>query len=224
MTKKLFVANWKSHKTNTDVISFLEKLKERIHEVNMDNKEIIICPSFPFLSQAKAKAEELSLPIRIGAQNVSNYDEGAYTGEVAASQLVGIVEYVIIGHSERKRYQHEVDSDIEQKIARAKEARVSVIQCIQDENSRVFEGATIVAYEPPTAISTFGTGQPDSPEHIQEVFSLISATTGDRPLLYGGSVNEENVSSYLEIESCSGLLIGGASLEVDSFVSLLLKW
>lgn len=224
MNKKIFVANWKSNKTVKESYSFLDVLKERIKDIDLSNKEIVIAPSFTSLMVCHDAIEKFSLPVKLSAQNISSFAQGAYTGEVNALQIKEFADYVIIGHSERKRYFHEGDGDVESKVKAAKEGGLMVVQCIQDKNSQIQSQSDIIAYEPPNAISTFGVGEAEDPEDIRKVFEEIKNSTGERPLLYGGSVSAKNIKSYAQIESCSGFLIGGASLEVDSFIDLLSQW
>lgn len=218
MSKKLFIANWKSHKTLDEAASFLEALHDNISQIDLTEKEIIIAPSFQLLMKCRELVDKYSLPVRLAAQNVSSFPMGAYTGEVNAKQVREFCEYVIIGHSERRKYMHESESDIENKIREANEEGLRVIQCIQDENSIVYEGAKIIAYEPPSAI---GSGNPDDPGHISKVFDVITQQNKDIAVLYGGSVTAENFREFLSIEKLSGFLVGGASLESKSFLSLL---
>lgn len=224
MDKKIYLANWKSHKTVAESYTFLESIKDKLRSANLDNKEIIIAPSFTALQVCKDAISKFSLPIRLSAQNISSFAEGAYTGEVNAKQIKEFADYVIIGHSERKRYFHESEGDVESKIKEAKDGGLIVVQCIQDKNSQIHNQADIIAYEPPNAISTFGVGEAENPEQIKHVFSEIKDTAKNRPLLYGGSVDSKNVGAYAQMESCSGFLIGGASLSVDPFIDLLSQW
>jgi triosephosphate isomerase len=216
--KKVLIANWKSHKTQQDVVAFFEYLKDKITKVNLEDKEIIIAPPFTLLMQCKDLIEEYSLPIKLASQNVSSYPEGAYTGEINAKQIKELAEYVIIAHSERRKYMHENEADIENKVREATEEGLHVIQCIQDEAGVIHKGAGIVAYEPPTAI---GSGNPDSPEHVSEVFDAIARDNVGARILYGGSVTADNITDYLFIKRLGGFLIGGASLDASSFLSLL---
>ena len=158
------------------------------------------------------------MSVSLSGQNVSSFPKGAYTGEINAEQLKEFAEYVIIGHSERLRYLHETNSDLENKVREALEVGLKVIQCIQDENSVIQKGVEIVAYEPPSAI---GSGNPDDPEHIAQVFERILQENNNYTLLYGGSVNPQTIAQFKTINTLSGFLIGGASLEAQSFLSLL---
>lgn len=218
MDKILYIANWKSHKTTDETKQFLDRLKERISSVNLADKQIIIAPSYTQLAECRRFIGDNNVQISLAAQNVSAYPQGAYTGEVNAGQLKEFVEYVIVGHSERRKYFNEEESDIENKIREATEAGIKVIQCIQDQNSIIHKGIEIVAYEPPSAI---GSGNPDDPQHVIEVFKSIKEHRPEAILLYGGSVNPETISRYREILDLKGFLIGGASLDADSFISLL---
>lgn len=220
MDRRYFIANWKSHFAMGDAEIYLNELKETIHTVDTEKNTLIICPSFTLLDYCSRKVSELSLPVKIGAQTVSSYEEGAYTGEVAARQIREFASFVIIGHSERRRYEHETDDDVKQKIEVAKRSDLQVIQCIQDSESFVSEMADIIAYEPPSAISTFGTGIPDDPARIEQVLSGIDQKINGKILIYGGSVNAETIGDYAHIPNCSGFLVGSASLDAKTFLSL----
>jgi triosephosphate isomerase len=218
MANTLYVANWKSNKTKAEASAFWEYLKNNISQVDLSGKQLIVAPSFTLLSDAKEFISINNLSVSLSGQNVSSFPKGAYTGEINAEQLKEFVEYVIIGHSERLRYLHETNSDLENKVREALEVGLKVIQCIQDENSVIQKGVEIVAYEPPSAI---GSGNPDDPEHIAQVFERILQENNNYTLLYGGSVNPQTIAQFKTINTLSGFLIGGASLEAQSFLSLL---
>lgn len=224
MNKKIFIANWKSHKTVAQSLDFLTSLKEGISKIDLSNKELIIAPSFTSLMACHGYIKKHNLPVKLSSQTLSSYPEGAYTGEVNAKQIKEFADFVLVGHSERKRYLKENDNDVESKIKEAKDVGLKVIQCIQDEDSEIHKQADIIAYEPPSAISTFGVGEPETPHHIREVFEDIEGSLHGRDIIYGGSVDKTNIKSYAEIEMCKGFLIGSASLEPDSFLSLLSQW
>lgn len=218
MDKKLYIANWKSHKTKQETVEFFDYLRENLKKIDLSDKEIIIAPPFTLLAKCHYLISEYKLPVKLAAQNVSSYPEGAYTGEINAKQIREFADFVIVGHSERRKYLHENENDIENKIREAKEAGLIVIQCIQDENSIIYKNADIIAYEPPSAI---GTGSPDDPSHVAKVFEKIKEEGYTSPVLYGGSVTPQNISDFLAIDTLSGFLIGGASLQAKSFISLL---
>lgn len=218
MNKLLFVANWKSHKLTKDVHPYLWTLTPLLSKLDLSNKEIVVCPSFPTLEIFTQFVRVNDLPIGVGAQNISAYDEGAYTGEVNAEQVKEFAGYVIIGHSERKKYLKETPEDIKLKVEKAKQAGLTVILCVQDENDTVVDGADIIAYEPPTAI---GTGKPDSPENIAKVFQKLYDRYPSVRFLYGGSVKPENIKDFVSVPHLQGFLIGGASLDPDEFYQLI---
>jgi triosephosphate isomerase len=218
MDKRIYIANWKSHKTKDEVTAFFETLKENKSEMDLNDKEIIVAPPFTFLFKSRYLIDKYGLFIKLSAQNVSPFPEGAYTGEINAKQIKEVCEYVIIGHSERRKYFHESQTDIENKVRESLEADLNIVQCVQSENDMVIKGVKIVAYEPPSAI---GTGNPDSPDHIKQVFEKILEENPDVKVLYGGSVDPSNIGDFTKIDNLSGFLIGGASLSADSFLSLL---
>lgn len=218
MDDMFYIANWKSHKTEKEGEIFFDKLNSKIKEIDLSNKKIIIAPPFTLLGFCKRAINTHMIPVSLSGQNVSPFPEGAYTGEINAIQLKEFAEYVIIGHSERRKYFHEESNVIENKVREANEAGLKIIQCIQDENDLVFRGVGIVAYEPPSAI---GSGNPDDPEHVSYVFDKVMKSYPDVKLLYGGSVNSDTIKNYLSIKTLSGFLIGGASLEAETFLGLL---
>ena len=220
MLRRYFIANWKSHMLLPDVDSYLSSLKENISTVNLEENVFVICPGFTLLDFVSKKIVELEIPVQVGAQNISEFGEGAYTGEVFGEQIKELATHVIIGHSERKRYAKESDEQILKKAEQAHKSGLSIIQCVQDENSIISDFADIIAYEPPSAISTFGTGVPDDPRDVERVLAIINQKRPGKILLYGGSVNHETIKMYDKIENCSGFLVGSASLEAQTFLSL----
>lgn len=218
MNDLIFIANWKSHKLTKDVHAFLWTLAPLLNKLDLSSKKIIVCPSFTSLEILAQFVRANDLPIAIGAQNVSAFEQGAYTGEVNAEQLKEFCTHVIIGHSERKKYMHETPDDIKQKVEQAKKAGLTVILCVQDENDTVVEGVDMIAFEPPSAI---GTGNPESPENIAKVFEKLYDRYPSASLLYGGSVKPDNIKEFLAITHLQGFLIGGASLDPDEFYQLI---
>lgn len=208
----LIIANWKSQKTNADVAQWLKQLHQELPHT------VIVCPSFVHLSQAKQLIAAEQMNLQLGAQDISAYGQGAYTGEVNGTQLREYVSYVIIGHSERRTLLHESDTIVAQKVVQAKKYQLEPIFCIQDAHTPIPEGVSIVAYEPPNAI---GTGTPDTPENAAAVANAVKTTAPHAQVLYGGSVNAENVASFTAKESLDGVLVGGASLDPVQFLKLI---
>ncbi len=208
------VANWKSHKT-------LAEAEDLVQNLNLSTQnEVVICPPFPYLYSLK-------IPYSLGAQDVSPFPFGAYTGAVTAEMLAPVCKYVIIGHSERRKYFHETNEEVAQKLRSVLDAKMTPILCIDEpyleSQLAFFETAelkqTIVAYEPLTAI---GSGTPDTPEHANEVAARIQRLANtELPVLYGGSVSAASVKQFVEQEKISGVLVGGASLAAESWNQLV---
>ena len=235
MAEKLFVANWKMQFTFHQATDFVKTNFERLKVLSQSpEKEIVLCPSFTDLYAVSLLLQNTS--IQIGAQNVSEATSGAYTSQISATSLAEIgCTHGIIGHSESRRFLHETNEIIARKCAELFSQGITPIICIDEET---FESQLtlifnlllqiknnqeyIIAFEPLGAI---GTGNIPNIEHIRAMFSrlftLCSKYTNRFRLLYGGSVNPENSRSLVAIEHVNGLLIGGASLHIDSFEAIV---
>lgn len=217
--KKLFIiANWKSNKNNLESNSWLEQIEKSQLQITLD-KEIIICPPFTLLPTMKYFIGIKKLSLKLGSQDISPFDAGAYTGEVNAGQIKEFADYTIIAHSERRNNFGETDDILAKKVHLALQNGLTPIYCIQDENTVVPEGVTLVAYEPPAAI---GTGNPDTPENAEKVAAQVTKKYPFvKTILYGGSVTSANIHSFVEMEHISGVLVGGASLDPQKFTDLI---
>jgi triosephosphate isomerase len=241
MNNIYIVANWKmngDHVFNSDLISTIDD-----NTVINDASHMIICPSMPYLQQTNNQKPSYMI---LGAQNISQYDNGAYTGEVSGKMLADLnTKYVIIGHSERRELYNENNNIIKDKFSKAIENNIKPILCVGETIDHRNSGETfdyihsqidavissnkldnlkelIIAYEPIWAI---GTGQTATPESAEEVHSYIrnillntdSNLAENTPILYGGSVNSENAEKLFRMENINGALIGGASLNGEEF-------
>lgn len=206
------------HHTTESARSFMATSREALRLVR--DVESIICPPYPLIPTVRS--ETLGTPIKLGAQNLASEEEGAFTGEVSAVQLEGLVDYVIIGHSERRRFFGETNGVIGQKLVLALKHHLKPILCFEKVEDLKIVGENrdlIVAYEPVFAI---GSGHPDTPENAAAVAKQAQEVVGFAvPVLYGGSVTPSNVRSFLEKKEISGALVGGASLDPVSFVNLV---
>jgi triosephosphate isomerase len=221
--KTLFiVANWKSNKTESESNSWLQGLK--IKDLRLTNKEIIICPSFTAFPILKSLIISHKSSIKLGAQNVSPFDEGAYTGEISAKQIKELAGYVIVGHSERRRNFGEDENMINQKIEQSLKHELIPILCVSDikqvHNSKfmIHNSNCIIAYEP---LSAIGTGYPDTPENADSIALKIKKELGESPVLYGGSVTSKNVKDFTSMPNIDGVLVGGASLDPLEFLKII---
>ncbi|OGH21359.1 MAG: hypothetical protein A2958_00980 [Candidatus Levybacteria bacterium RIFCSPLOWO2_01_FULL_38_13] len=232
--KKLFIiANWKSNKTINEAEEWLEEISNIKYQIShIEYKEIILCPSFTLLPNLKSYIVNHKLPFKLGAQNVSKFREGAYTGEVTAQMISGLVKYCIVGHSERRKYFNENDDDVIEKIKLLLEYKIMPILCISDLSqldSYVNRGRQIIGrseeilfvYEPPDAISGGGEYKPDSPEDSNLYAGKIKERIGEIKILYGGSVNSDNVASFFSQPNIEGALVGQASLDPREFVEII---
>ena len=232
----LIAGNWKMHKGPGETAAFCAGLWELIGE--LDGVDVVVAPPFVSLHAAVEELEESG--IRVYAQNVHWAEEGAFTGEVSRSMLIASgVAGAIVGHSERRQYFGETDESTARRAAAALEAGLGVIACVgetleereADETEDVLrrqvgaiseaipeqDAALSIAYEPVWAI---GTGKTATPEMAREAHALVKSIYPVERVLYGGSVKPENAEELLSQDDVDGALVGGASLEVDSFTAI----
>ncbi len=232
MQKKIYVANWKMNGTSKEIDDYMEMLSPHLFL-----ETVILGLPFPYLDKAH---KLLSPSLHLAAQDLSENSKGAYTGSVSGGMLKDIgCAYVIIGHSERRKDFFENNAKIAQKLLRAFENNLIPILCIgetagqdvkrvindqlEDLMGILSEREFMIAYEPVWAI---GTGKVPTAEEISEVARFIHDWLNefeitDIPLLYGGSVTPENISSLKTCDHISGFLIGGASLKAESFIRMI---
>lgn len=236
-TPPLIVGNWKMYKTSDEATHFVEDLKTKV------TRPVWIAVPFTMIQTAAKHAKDS--PIVIGAQNMNDASEGSFTGEVSAKMLLSAgAQFVILGHSERRTLFHESNEFIQKKVARALKDQLKIILCIGETEMERAGGQTktilkdqlesalknvtdwknvVIAYEPVWAIG----GQAAEPDklteeyaHIEEILTQLGAPTKSVPTLYGGSVNVSNAPAFLKEPAIDGLLIGSASLNLDSFAKI----
>jgi triosephosphate isomerase (TIM) len=218
----LLAANWKMFKGPGETRAFLAEFEPP------DGVEAVICPPFGSLGAAVASGRT------VFAQNVHWADEGAFTGEVSTKILLELgVQGAIVGHSERRQYFGETDETVRMRTEHALEAGLRVIACVGELEEERERGETeavlrrqvsvlqhhdnlVIAYEPVWAI---GTGKTATPAQAQEAHELIKGLL-EVPVLYGGSVKPENAAELLSQGHVDGALVGGASLDVESFTAI----
>jgi len=248
MIRPLIAGNWKMFKTVQESLDFVTQIKKEL-PLSLD-RDVLVAPPFPSLYPVSEILKDS--PIRLGAQNLHDAKEGAFTGEVSAAMLLAAgCDSVIIGHSERRTLFGETDAIINKKIRAACESGLKPIFCIGETLAERESGQTfsvlerqikqglnsfnvsdirhlVVAYEPVWAI---GTGKTATPDQAQEAHAFIRSTIGgvfgaefasEHAILYGGSVNPENIASLMSRPDINGALVGGASLKVDSFLRIIL--
>jgi triosephosphate isomerase len=246
--RKLIIAgNWKMNKTVTEALALVDDLKNRL--ANIKEVDIVVCPPFTALCEVAKAIRDSN--ISLGAQNMSEHKAGAYTGEIAAEMLKEFaVRYVILGHSERRQYQKESDELISKKSHAAHAAALKPIVCVGEtiaereagQMEKVLEAQvrgslaglskeqmveTIIAYEPVWAI---GTGRTATTAQAQEAHAFIRGllvklfderTARRVRIQYGGSVKPSNARELMSQPDVDGALVGGASLEAQSFAEIV---
>lgn len=210
----LVIANLKANKTWEEISLWLDQVGQKSSSFH---GTIVLCPSHPFITSAFQKIKSASWRIKLGSQDISKFEQGAYTGEVAASQIANLCHYSIIGHSERRQNFAEDDQVLATKVQNAKKSGLEPIFCIQGAETKIPDGVTIVAYEPIFAI---GTGNPDTPTNARQVVQTVKQK-GDRLVIYGGSVTKDNAKEYLSSGIIDGLLIGTSSLDPQSLIKII---
>ncbi len=209
MKSIVIVANWKSNKTVAEADSWLGSFKSQVPDGT-----IILAAPFTLLHLLHERKSGFEL----GAQDVSPLGVGAYTGAINAQQLKELVDWVIVGHSERRKNFGETDDILKQKVFQAKNAGLRVIFCVSDETETVPEDADIVAYEP---IGAIGSGQSEDPRASNEIIARLKEKTKVPIGLYGGSVTPDNVASFIQQPAIDGVLVGGVSLDPTKFLQLI---
>lgn len=235
--RRLVVGNWKMNASLTANTALLQQLAQA--DLTGASCDVAVCVPFPYLSQVQLALTETTLTW--GAQDVSAFDKGAYTGQVSASMLKDFhCTWVLVGHSERRQYQHESHDEIAQKLVQALKLGIRPILCLGETQSQYEQGKTlstiehqlesllavdpslrsnvVIAYEPVWAI---GTGLTATPEQAQAVHEFIRRKVGDNLILYGGSVKPQNASTLFNMPDIDGALVGGASLSANDFLGII---
>lgn len=251
--KPLMVGNWKMHGAHLEAIQRVQKLSYLLDPEDYDRVDVAVAPPFTSLRSVQTVIEMDGLPIRIAAQNMHWEDSGAYTGEISATMLAKLsVSYAIVGHSERRRLFGEDDRTVNRKVRAALAAGLTPIAAVgetleereagkAEEVVRRQAGAAlaripaedaarvVVAYEPVWAI---GTGRHADPSDAQEMASAVRECIRERKggaadrvlILYGGSIDPGNIAALMAKRDIDGGLVGGASLDADTFAVCVRYW
>ncbi|GAB6087453.1 triose-phosphate isomerase [Alkaliphilus crotonatoxidans] len=246
MRRPIIAGNWKMHKTISEAVTLVNEIKKGVNETDV---EVVVCCPFTALAEVKKALEGSRL--KLGAQNMHWESSGAYTGEISADMLKEIgVEYVILGHSERRQYFNETDEIVNKKVLKALEADLKPILCVGEslaerEANQTFDVVkrqtlaalkglkerdlerVVIAYEPIWAI---GTGKTATAEEANAVIAyireVIQAQFNDTiseivRIQYGGSVKASNASEIMNEADIDGALVGGASLDAEGFLGIV---
>lgn len=248
MRRNIVAGNWKSNKSFNDADELITDIAEGLREFDTIDVDVIVCPPFPYLELIGDAAEDVEF--FVGAQNVSKFEDGAYTGEVSARMLSSMnIDYCIVGHSERRKYFYETNQDVAEKVNRLLAENIAPIVCVGEQledretekhfeviRSQVEEGLfhlnendiqrVIIAYEPVWAI---GTGKTATKEQAQEIHAFIRNLLAEKysddiaqeiSILYGGSCNAKNARDLFAQPDVDGGLIGGAALKSEDFIEI----
>ena len=240
----MVAGNWKMHNTIGEAIALATRLKEGVG--SLASGEVVVAPPFTALSAVYGVIKDS--PITLAAQNMFFEEKGAYTGEVSPLMLKDAgCTYVILGHSERRKYFHDLDESVNLKVKKSLASGLKPIVCVGETLEEREVGVTefvvglqlkkalrgvsviddvVIAYEPVWAI---GTGKTAFPEEAEEVHRFIRRVLGEMygdacsqcRILYGGSVTEDNIADLINMEDIDGALVGGASLKAESFLGII---
>ncbi len=248
----LMAGNWKSNLNHQEAVVLVQKLAWTLQDKKHDpeKSEVVVIPPFTDIRGVQTLVDGDRLSIRYGAQDVSEHDGGAYTGEISAAMLAKLgCSYVVVGHSERREHHGESDAVVNAKAIKTLEAEMTPIVCVgegldvrqagdqvaytlaQIDGSLAGLSAdqvagSVIAYEPVWAI---GTGEVATPDDAQEVCSAIRSRVGETftseagesvRILYGGSVKAANIAAIMAQPDVDGALVGGASLQAEEFAAI----
>jgi triosephosphate isomerase (TIM) len=248
--KPLMAGNWKMHNTHFEAMTLVQKLAFTLSNEDYDAADVVVLPPFTALRSVQTLVAGDKLRIGYGAQDLSQHDQGAYTGDVSGPMLAKLgCAYVLAGHSERRQYHNEDDALVNAKVKAALRNELTPVLCVGERLDQRQAGqcvpvvigqldgglagltaeqvaGLVVAYEPVWAI---GTGEVASPEDAQEVCATIrgriSEGRGDEVaasvrILYGGSVKANNIAAIMSQPDIDGALVGGASLDAGEFATI----
>lgn len=242
--RKIIVGNWKMNKTSKEAIKLAIDIEKNMSQVSA---EVVVAPPFIYLEAVKNVTKD----IKLAAQDCFWEEFGAYTGEISARQLKEYCSYVIVGHSERRKYQNEQNEDIAKKVKAAILAEITPILCVGENLDQRETGKTeeiicekiekglaeisgkdleniIIAYEPTWSISTTENRKDCSVEDANDAAKLIRKILNGRfgknnkiKVFFGGNVNSENAEGYLKSNEYNGVLVGEASLRAEDFLKII---
>ena len=244
MRLPLIAGNWKMNTTVAEAVALVSQMCRQLDEI--DDVDKILCP--PFISLAAVRELIKGSSIKLGAQDLFYEEKGAYTGEISPLMLADLCQFVIIGHSERRRYFNESDDIINKKVAAACKVGLRPILCVGEKLAENEAGQTeevvsrqlksalngidnidgmVIAYEPVWAI---GSGRAATGQQANETIGFIRNTIAglyheevaqNLVILYGGSVTASNIAEFVKHPQIDGALVGGASLKADQFISII---
>ena len=238
---KFIVANWKMNCNLQEAKALVTETANSLQSTDYSGVKIILCPPFTALEAVRAVVGSQKAVVGLGAQNCHFMPCGAFTGEVSPKMPKDFCDYVILGHSERRKHFEETDALINRKIKAALEVGLKPIVCVGEsqkgEKSDIILSQVknavkdirnedlskiIIAYEPVWAISTSQDCENCEPSYAAKIIKEIKEELhAEIPVLYGGSITSSNISSFLGQEIIDGVLVGGASLKAKEFIKII---
>ena len=246
MRKPIIAGNWKMHKTIAEAVEFVNDIKDKVNNTDV---EAVICAPFTLLKDLKEATKGTN--IKIGAQNMHYAEQGAFTGEISAPMLKELnIDYVVLGHSERRQYFNETNETVNKKVVKALEEGIDPILCVgetleereasetknvcKEQTEKALVGVSaedmkkvVIAYEPVWAIGTGKTAtSEDANDVIAYIREVVKGLYGEEiseevRIQYGGSVKPSNVAEIMNQSDIDGALVGGASLLASDYTELV---
>lgn len=222
---KYIIGNWKANKNLRETQQWVDQFTSKDLDVLKGQVTIVVCPPYPFiplLNEAFMNYDH----VHVGSQDISQYGAGTYTGEVPAHSLQDLVEYTLVGHSERHKHSHETQNSVDQKAQNASDANIEPIVLVRNEKDMIPSHVKHICYEPSDAISSgnleTGSGKTESVDDILSMKARLQLPD-NVVYYYGGSVSPSNIRDFMSQSEIDGVIVGAGSLDPDTFYEICVR-